>query len=135
MLADQTTIWLALAGICAFLSGAPRAGLILVAPAIFYVSLSQSIQTVRPLIGDASASYLFILGLTAVITCFILVLGGIWLIQTIIRAMFGEIAAGFVTGIYLVRFFDFVGSAFLILFIFGLLLSIAAVFLFCPLLR
>ena len=99
---DWIVIWLAVAGGCAIILGIHRAGIALMLPALVrFVILPNLAATF-----DQTSVLPFL-----ILTPVILVFGGILLLQSLIRPIYGETAGGYVAGNYLVRVFDFIGRA------------------------
>jgi len=99
---DTVVIWLAVAGGCALIFGANRLGITLALPAVIRFVL---LPNFAPALDQIPAAPLLLL------LPVILVFGGISLLQSIVRSGYGETAAGYVAGNYLVRVFDFIGRA------------------------
>lgn len=102
ILPDVVIIWLAVAGGCAFIFGANRAGIALAMPAVIRFILWPYFA---PAIDQIPVAPFILLAPV------ILVFGGISLLQSIVRLGYGETAGGYVAGNYLVRVFDFIGRA------------------------
>lgn len=103
---DWVVIWFAVAGGCVFILGAYRAGILLAMPAFVRFILWPNIAS---LLGQFHVAVLLLL------VPVILVLGGILLLQAIVRLCYGEAAGGYVAGNYLMRVFDSIGRASLLL--------------------
>ncbi len=99
---NWVVIWFAVTGGCAIILGIHRAGIALMLPALVrFVVLPYF----APAFDQISIVPLLIL------TPVIFVFGGILLLQSVIRPIYGKTAGGYVAGDYLVRVFDFIGRA------------------------
>ncbi|GEM_PF-7035112 len=97
---DWIVVWLAVAGGCAFILGIHRAGIVLMFPALVRFVV---LPNFAPMLDQVPVAPLLIL------IPIILVFGGILLLQSIVRPIYGETAGGYVAGSYLVRVFDSIG--------------------------
>lgn len=103
---DWLLIWLGIAGLSAFILGMRSAGLLLLGPALIRYA-------VVPLLPAAPQGLLQVAMLAAMPVA--AVFGAIRLLQGAVSAVYGRQAAGYVAGNYLVRTFDFLGPAVLVL--------------------
>ncbi len=101
---DWFIIWLAIVGGCALILGVRRLGLLLVMPAaIRFVVLPVSAPVLLQA-TDGVPALVFLITVPIVV-----VFGGILLLQSLVRPVYGHTAAGYVAGNYLVRAFDSIG--------------------------
>jgi hypothetical protein len=99
---DWIVVWLAVAGGCAIILGIHRAGIALTLPALVRFGILPHFAAA---LDQTSVSPFLIL------TPVIFVFGGVLLLQSVIRPIYGETAGGYVAGNYLVRILDFAGRA------------------------
>lgn len=99
---DWLIIWLAVAGVSAFILGARSAALLLLVPAIIRYAITPLLPDVPP--GLMQAVMVVAVPVASVF-------GSIRLLQGAVTAVYGRQAGGYVAGNYLVRTFDFLGRA------------------------
>jgi hypothetical protein len=108
ILPNGIVVWLAVAGGCAFILGARRAGIALASPAFVRFLLWPSFA---PAFDQIPMTPLLLLLLLPII----LVFGAIAGLQSIVNLFYGHVAGGYVAGHYLVRVFDSIGRGLLAL--------------------
>ena len=98
---DWLVVWLAVAGISAFILGARTAAVSLLIPSIIRFGILPSLPTLPP-----GVAQIILIAAVPVVAVF----GAILLLQRAVNAVYGGHAGGYVAGTYLVRVFDAVGG-------------------------
>jgi uncharacterized membrane protein len=100
IVSDGVVVWLAVAGGCALILGAHRAGIALASPAFLRFVLWPNFV---PSLDQIPVTPLLLL------LPVILVFVGISVLQSAVHLFYGQVAGGYVAGHYLVRVFDSIG--------------------------